>query len=218
MMYSLIRTARKMNDLAVFFLMHWALYIIDGGRSIPFWMVAHCFTLFAKDLLGIAEKRVYAMMSEIHRLHPSWHFEFMYTHESLPRLTLTNVEQRQENDLLHSFVETRLNHEYPAQMTKDEKIIWKLSDNKSILLNRAQRNFITLTLSFLTLAMYGLWWQHMLGNIRYYFFVDLSLYLILMTGWDIKLIAYHGVFAIATFYLQFKLFNSSLQSDNIVIH
>ena len=218
MMYAMVRSFKKINDLPVFFLMHWALYVIDGGRGVPFWMVVHVFTLFTNDLLHTAEQKIYTMVSELHRLHPSWQFDFMYTHDGLPRLTLTNAEQRQDNDLLHSFVDTRQNHEYPVNPTAEERTIWRLSDNKSILLDRHRRSFITSSLQIMTFCMYVFWWRHMIGRIHYYFFIDIALYLMLMTEWRIRLIAYHGVFACATFYLQFKLFNISLPSDNVVVH
>lgn len=217
MMYSLIRTFVKIDDLPVFFLMHWALYVIDGGRGIPFWMVVHVFTLCTSDLLHTAEEKIYTMVSEMHRLHPYWQFEFMYTHD-MPRLSLTSADQREDNDLLHSFVETRRKHETPVISTVEEKTIWRLSDNKSILLDREHRNFITLSLQTMTFCMYMLWWSRLVGGFRYYFFFDFTLYWMLMSGWRVRLLAYHGLFAIATFYLQFTLFNSSLKTNNVVVH
>lgn len=218
MLYSIVRSFKKMNDLVIFFVMHWALYIIDGGRGVPFWMIVHMFTLFIKEQICLAETVIYHMTSEIHRVLPFWHYEFIYTHDALPRLALTTAEQRVENDMLHGFVEIRSKHEYPAQMTKEEKIIWKISDNKSVFLDRERRSFIVSNLFLLTVTMYCLWWQRMIESIHYYFFIDFTLFVVLLTGWDIRLIAYHGVFAVATFYLQFKLFNSSLKRDNVVVH
>ena len=218
MLYSIVRSFRKLNDMAVFFLMHWSLYVIDGGRGIPFWMGLHGVSLFVSELLCAAELKIYTMTSELHRLHPDWQFEFVYTHEGMPRLSLTTADQKEENDMLHSFVESRSKHEYPAQMNQYERLIWKFSDNKSIFIDRHRRTVITSNLFLLTLCLYGIWWYRIAFSLRYYFFIDVTLLITLMSGWEVRLIAYHGVFAIATFYLHFTPFNSSLKSNNIVVH
>jgi hypothetical protein len=218
MLYSIVRSFRKIDDLVVLFLMHWSLYVIDGGRGIPFWMILHGLSLVVSDLLCTAEQKIYIMTSELHRLHPNWQFDFVYTHESVPRLSMTDTNQRDENDLLHSFVDTRSKHEYPAQMSPNDRLLWKFSDNKSIFINRERRQMITFSLFVLTFCFYGIWWYRIVESVRYYFFIDLILMIVLMTGWQVRMVIYHGVFAVATFYLHFKIFNSSLQSNNIVIH
>lgn len=218
MLYSLLRHSFTVNDVPIFLLMHSCLYFVDGGRQQPFWMSAFVCKLIIFQLVSLAENRIYTMSSELHRVLPAWDYEFLHTHESKPRLVVTNRDQQMDNDLLHEYVKTRDNDEVPVAMSAREKCVWNLSDKHSMLMLATDRCVLSWSLGFWTLATYGLWWLRLYDGFRYYFLVDLVLFVALHCSWRIQFFVYHTAFSCATIYLHYSEFNASLQSQHVAVH
>ena len=218
MLYSLFRHSFTVNDVPIFLLMHFCLYVVDGGRQQPFWMSVFVCKCLVFRIVALAEDRLYTLSSELHRVLPAWDYEFLYTHEAKPRLVVTNRDQQMDNDLLHEYVKTRDNDEVPVMMSAEEKRVWNLSDKHSILMVGTDRCVLSWSLGFWTMATYGLWWIRLYDGFRYYFVVDLVLFLALHCSWRIQLFVYHTAFSCAAIYLHYSDFNASLQNQNIVVH
>ena len=219
MLYSLIiyRFAFKITSLPIFFIIHYCLYTIDGGKQQPFWMSIYACNVVAFKIIRSAESKLYTMSAELHRVLPSWEYEFLYTNEAPPRLSLTSAEQRNTNDVLHEYVKTRRKDEIPIPMSPQEKRVWVLSDNHSIFMNRTDRCLLSSGLTLGTLLAYGLWWMRLTNGFRYYFVADVVLFLSLSCSCQVQLIVYHVTFACATVYLHFSEFNQSLQKNDIAV-
>jgi hypothetical protein len=123
-----------------------------------------------------------------------------------------------ENDLLHDYVKTRAKNEVPVLMSVEEKQIWVLSANTSVLVNQTDRCLISWCLVCATLTVYALWWMRLVDGFRYYFIIDLVMFVSLSCGWRVQFFVYHTAFACATIYLQYSIFNPSLQNNDIVVH
>lgn len=218
MLYSLARHKISVSDLPIFFIIHFCLYAIDGGRQQPFWMSIYVCHLVVFKIIKLAETKIYTMSAELHRVLPSWEYEFLYTNEAPPRLSLTTQEQRNTNNLLHDYVKTRIKEEVPIYMTPEERHIWKVSDNNSALVNRTDRCVLSWCLICAMLFTYGLWWLRLINGFRYYFIIDMVMFLSLSCSWKIQLFVYHTAFACATFYLQHSDFNPSIQHNDVVVH
>lgn len=219
MLYSLLthRFAFKITMLPIFFIIHYCLYSIDGGKQQPFWMSIYICHIVAFKIIHNAESKLYTMSSEMHRVLPSWEYEFLYTNEAPPRLSLTSSDQRDTNDLLHEYVKTRNKDEIPILMSPKEKRVWVLSDNHSIFINRTDRCLLSSCLTFGTMLAYLLWWMRLVDGFRYYFIVDVVLFLSLSCSYQVQLIVYNFAFMCATVYLHFSEFNQSLPKNEITV-
>jgi hypothetical protein len=149
---------------------------------------------------------------------PAWDYEFLHTHESKPRLVVTNRDQQMNNDLLHEYVKTRANDEVPVAMSAREKYVWNLSDKRSMLMVGTDRCVLSWSLGFSTVVTYGMWWFRLYDGFRYYFVVDVVLFLALHCSWRIQLFAYHTAFSCAAIYLHCSDFNTSLENQNVAVH
>ena len=73
----------------------------------PVWTLAYLFWCIVENLVQRAESRLYILVSEVGRVVPQWGFEFLYTHESDPRLHITTHEEREHNDAIYDFTQLR---------------------------------------------------------------------------------------------------------------
>jgi len=192
------------------------LYVISGGRQFPYWMFGYFIWHAIQNVMRIGEYRVYTMLSELHRVMPVWGFEFVYTHEALPRISLTTPDEQRTNDVLHTLADIRESGDFPENMSADEKILWHLSDHKTLLVSRWQRSRLFIYIYIFTIVSYGLWWFHVLQSYSAYFFVDVAMTLTLLMNFRIRFVVYHAAFLLATIALQYPLFNPA-KSVNVFV-
>ena len=214
--YSIVRKFKRMSDLPMFMCMQITLYATSGGQRFPYWMFGYFMWRTVQNVMRTGEYRVYTMLSELHRVMPVWGFEFVYTHEALPRIALTTPDEQRVNDVLHTLVDIRERGEVPESMSSDEKLLWCLSDHKTLLVSRWQRSRLFSYVFIFTVTSYGLWWVHVLQSFRAYFLVDILLTLTLMMNFRVRFVAYHAAFLLATIALQYPLFNPAQGVDVLV--
>lgn len=217
MIYSLLRQKFHITDLPIFFTIHICLYIIDGGLQQPLWMSIYICYLIVFKIIERAENKIYQMSFELYRVLPCWEYEFIYTNEADPRISLTTAEKREYNDIIHEYVKTRKKEEVPVLMSPKEREIWFISDNKSIFINRIYRCLISTGLCCAIISTYALWWLRISNDFRYYFIFDVIMFISLCCSSKIQMVVYHTVFISATIYLNYPEFNPSIYQSNKTI-
>jgi len=197
------------DDRIVFLPMQISVYLIvfslsNSQPQPPVWTLAYLFWCIVENLVQRAESRLYILVSEVGRVVPQWGFEFLYTHESDPRLHITTHEEREHNDAIYDFTQLRQKNEVPVGLDQDEKLLWKLSQHRRLFLPPNERYFLFTVLKLGTAVCYMAWWISLLTSFRYYFLIDLSMTVALMSdNKHAQLFTYHGAFMLATIYLQF---------------
>lgn len=214
-LYSLLRHHVVVDDMCVFLLMHVAQYVVVGQTLMPYWVVVYILSVLLHTLICRAEMRVYTMVSELHRVLPTWGFDFVYTHEAMPRANIRTFAQQEEQALLIQCTELRRKGEILVCVDAGDKRVWRLSDNRSMFMPRWERRLILVSLTGAVTSLYMLWWRGLAGAFEYYFVVDCLLFLthLLRLTWvstwstfgqGYQLLTSHLAFASLTFYLALR--------------
>ena len=203
MLYSLCRHQMKCDDRVIFLLMQWILYIAVGGTALPLWMIVYANWLLLQHIFATAEQRLYSLVAEIGRVVPQFGVENLYYNHKYIRLNLTTNISRHNNNIIKDFVDIRAKGEIPLDMDRDTALLWKLSDNRSILISRYKRSLIMRTVLSILLGLYLLWWSWLLAvwdRYACYVLVQDCLLLIALLHQDytVQLGLFHFMFATAT--------------------
>jgi len=214
-LYSLLRHRVVVDDMCMFLVMHLAQYIIVGQPLVPYWMVVYVLGVLLHALICRAEIRVHTLVSELHRVLPTWGFDFVYTHEAMPRANIRTLAQQEEQALLIQCTALRKKGEILLCVDAGDERVWRLSDNHSLFLPRWERRVILTSLNVTVILLYALWWRGLVESFEYYFIVDCLLFLTHLLrltrvsrwstfGQGYQLLTSHLAFASLTFYLALR--------------
>jgi hypothetical protein len=210
-LYSLLRHYVVIDDMYIFLVMHIAQYIIVGQPLVPHWVLVYLLSYLIHHFIYRAELRVYTMVSELHRVLPTWGFDFVYTHEAMPRANIRTFEQQEEQDQLIQCTALREKGEVLVCVDAGDERLWRLSDNHSLFIPRWERRVLLASLTVAVILLYALWWRGLVESFEYYFIVDCLLFLTHLlrftrTKWSsfwqgYQLLTSHLAFAGMTIYL-----------------
>lgn len=203
MLYEVFRSLYTFNDVYMYLSMQWSTYILCGGTKYPYWMAAYGAYVSVCTIVEHAETRL-AEVEDSATDHELFLENGHNTQTGPASLTHMTPAQLKQAQTMHEFRYLRTQHEEPVGLTREDKILWKMSDNTGMLYDRETRRWMVTVPFASMLFLYVVWWD----IFTWYIAIDACMLLALLTNHcTCRFVVYHLSFLFALLYARYDVFN-----------
>lgn len=204
MMYQVLRVMYTLDDVYMYLCMQWSTYMLCGGSKYPYWMAAYGAYVSLVTIVERAEQRL-AEFEDSAATEGLFVTNAHNANSDPVTLVPMTVVQHKQAQTLHEFRYLRHQNEEPVGLGREDKILWRMSDNTGMLYEREKRRWMV-TIPFMSmLILYLVWWD----VFTWYIAVDVCMLLALLTNnCTFRFVVYHISFLFALLYGRYDVFNA----------